>query len=236
MAFRHSLTIAFLILVIPTCVAAESALVPFSARYQVKISVLRGELAMSLTKVDDHYIAKWTVEARGLTRLFVHGQIQEQADFTIVDGAVQPQHFESTDTLAGNDNTAVMDFDYDSMLASGTRNGDPFELPIEAAAFDRLSLQYALMLALLRNENPDTFLLFDDGKSKLLSISYQGPGTIAVPYGKLPVQGVQHRTQDSSRVTTLWCAESVNFLPIRIEQHKNEKLAMRADLVDYSLQ
>lgn len=108
--------------------------------------------------MDEHYIAKSTVAALGLTHLFIHGQIQEEADFTISGDSIKPNHYGSADTLAGNDSTIAMDFDYVNSRALGTRDGDPFELPINATAFDRLSLQYVLMLALTRDEKPDTFV------------------------------------------------------------------------------
>lgn len=232
----HKILIAaLLIVVIQQTATAESTLPSFTAEYRVKIKVLSGSLAMSLTQVDDHYFAKSSVTARGLTRLLVGGQIQEEADFTISDGAIKPNHYESVDTLAGNDTAIKMEFDYTNSRAIGTRNGEPFEFPITALAFDRLSLQYELMLALLHDEKPDTFMLFDNGKSRQLSITYHGSGTINVPYGKLAVQQIQHKTLDSDRVTTLWCAASLNFFPVRIEQRRNGKLAMRAELIRYEL-
>ena len=235
MAIRKILITAVLMLVIPHPATAESTLPSFTAEYRVKISVLSGRLRTSLTQIDEHYIAKSTVAARGLTHLFIHGQIQEEADFTISGGSIRPKHFGSADTLAGNDSAIAMDFDYASARAIGTRDGDPFELPINASAFDRLTIQYALMLALMHDEKPDTFMLFDNGKAKELSITYLGPETISVPYGKMAVQKVQHQTLDSNRVTTLWCAEDLAFFPVRIEQRRDGKLAMRAELVGYEL-
>lgn len=236
MVFRRSLIIAFVFLfTLPSFAAAELELPQFSARYKVKISVLRGELQMSLTKADDQYTAIWTVVPRGLARILVSGSFRDQADFAIVEGAIKPVHFESTDTFAGNDKNLAMDFDYAEKRAIGIRNGDPFELAMDGPGFDRLSLQYALMLGLMRDYRPESFMVFDDAETKTFSIAYRGPATIAVPYGKLAVQQVQHQTESSGRVTTLWCAESLNYLPIRIEQHRDGKLSMRADLVEYKM-
>jgi hypothetical protein len=235
-AIRKTLITALLLLVISYPATAESILPSFTAEYRVKIKILSGRLGMSLSQVDEHYIAKSSVAPRGLTRLLVGGHILEEADFTISDGAIKPNHYESVDTLAGNDSAIVMDFDFAASRATGTRNGEPFELPMNEMAFDRQTLQYGLMLALMYGENPDTFLLFDNGKSKQLSITYHGVDTIKVPYGSLAVRKVQHRTLDSDRVTTLWCAESLNFFPVRIEQRRNGKLAMRAELIHYELQ
>lgn len=230
-----SLIAAIFVLTIPNPVMAESPFPSFMATYRVKISALRGEMQMSLTQTDENYSAKSIVVPRGLARIFLRGKIEEQADFTISDGSLEPHHYESVDSIARHDRAISMDFDYVGRRAIGTRNGEPFELPIETMAFDRVSIQYALMLALMHDVEPGIFVMFDNGKSKQLSITNHGPEIIKVPYGKLAIQKIQHEELNSGRVTILWCAESLHFLPVRIEQRKKGKLSVRAELIDYQL-
>ena len=227
------LFIAVIVLTIPYPATAESPLSPFVATYRVKVSGLRGEMRVSLAHADQNYVAKSIIAPRGLARLFVHGTIEEQARFTISDGSLEPHHFDSVDSIARDDKVISMDFDYDGRRATGTRNGEHFELAIESTAFDRVSLQYALMLALMRDVELDTFVMFDNGKSKSLSITDLGPEMTKVPYGQLAIQKIQHAELSSDRVTTLWCAESLHFLPVRIEQRKRGRLSVRAELIDY---
>jgi hypothetical protein len=94
-AIRKILITALLMLVFPYPATAEPTLPSFTAEYRVKISVLSGRLRTPLTQSDEHYIAKSTVAARGLTHLFIHGQIQEEADFTISGDSIRPNHFGS---------------------------------------------------------------------------------------------------------------------------------------------
>jgi len=38
----------------------------------------------------------------------------------------------------------------------------------------------------------------------------------------------------SKRITTMWCVEALDYLPVIIEQHRKGKLKMRAVLSSYS--
>jgi hypothetical protein len=56
---------------------------------------------------------------------------------------------------------------------------------------------------------------------------------VEVPFGIFDVTGIQHSRENSSRVTTLWCAEKLGYLPVIIEQHRKGKLGVRAVLTSY---
>jgi hypothetical protein len=61
-----------------------------------------------------------------------------------------------------------------------------------------------------------------------------GVRKVDVPAGKFEVIGIQHQAEGSRRVTTLWCAEELDYLPVIIEQHRKGKLRVRATLNKYS--
>jgi hypothetical protein len=52
--------------------------------------------------------------------------------------------------------------------------------------------------------------------------------------GTYEVVGIQHQKEGSSRVTTLWCAPELGYLPIVIEQHRKKKRNFRATLTKYT--
>jgi len=87
-----------------------------------------------------------------------------------------------------------------------------------------------LMAGIERGE----YALQDAERLKLLSIKNIGSRTVKVPFGRFEVIGIQHQAQNSSRVTTLWCAEELGFLPVIIEQHRKGKRKMRALLTSYT--
>jgi hypothetical protein len=92
------------------------------------------------------------------------------------------------------------------------------------------------MLDLLNERKNDEYSLLDDDELKVLQVTHLGEREIKVPFGKFAAVGVQHRKANSKsdRVTTLWCVEKLDYLPVLIEQHRDGKLAMRAVLTEYT--
>ena len=225
--------VALLLSLGSTHVVADPGLAPFDAKYKVKISGLRGEMKMSLAENDGQYTAKSSLRPRGLARLIAHGEVSEHSVFSVDNGILLPRHYESIDTLARDDTASSLDFDFEHKLAMGVNDGVPFELPFQGQVFDRVSIQYALMLGLKAGSGKSDYVMLDGDETKALSVTYEIGPTLRVPYGKFKVRKVQHQAKNSSRITTLWCAEALGFLPVRIEQHKNGKLTVRADLTSY---
>ena len=89
------------------------------------------------------------------------------------------------------------------------------------------------MLDLL-NGSPDTdYVLFDIDELKQVTVRNIGTKRVKVPAGSYDAVGIQHQAANSKRVTTLWCVEELNFLPVIIEQHRKGKLRVRAVLTAY---
>ena len=110
---------------------------------------------------------------------------------------------------------------------------EDFDLDLQGPVHDRVSIQYQLMLDLLNKSASDEYVLIDHKGIKPLQISNIGNKKIKVPFGEFEAVGIQHRKQDSDRITTLWCAEELGYLPVLIEQHRDGKLAVRAVLNKY---
>ena len=60
-----------------------------------------------------------------------------------------------------------------------------------------------------------------------------GTKRVETKAGQYDVVGIQHQKQGSKRVTTLWCARELGYLPVIIEQHRKGKLNFRATLTEY---
>ena len=54
-----------------------------------------------------------------------------------------------------------------------------------------------------------------------------------MPYGRFDAVGIQHQAEGSKRITTLWCAEELGYLPVLIEQSRKGEVKVRAVLRDY---
>lgn len=214
--------------------AAESLLTPHSAEYRVKISVLGGRLNTELKATDTGYVATHVIKATGLSKIIASGSISESSQFDTEHDGIRPTRYSSEDTLTRDKTRADLRFDWDAGEARGTVNGEEVLSELENLSFDRVSIQYELMHDLL-NGGPDSqYILFDVDKLRTVNVREIGRKRVKVPAGVFDAIGIQHQSENSSRVITLWCVEELDFLPVIIEQHRKGKLRVRAVLRSYT--
>jgi hypothetical protein len=213
---------------------AETLLTPHKAQYRVKISVLGGQLDTELKSTADGYQATHTIKATGLSRMISSGRIRESSEFDRHLDGIRPTTYISNDTLTRDKTRAAITFDWARGEANGTVNNEAFHTDMEGLAFDRVAIQYELMSDLMNGGASDEYILFDIDELKTVTVKKIGRRMVKVPAGKFEAIGVQHQTPGSKRVTTMWCVEELDYLPVIIEQHRKGKLKMRAELSSYS--
>lgn len=212
---------------------AESSLIPHTAIYRVRISILSGVLRTELNATDTGYIATHVIKPTGLSKIIARGTITETSEFTSTADGIRPAKYRSEDTLSRHKKKTAIEFDWGAGEARGTVNGEDVVSILDQLAHDRVSIQYQLMHD-LRNDGPaEQYLLFDVDKPKLLTVRNIGKKIVTVPAGEFEAIGIQHQAANSHRVTTLWCVEALGYLPVIIEQHRKGKLRVRATLQNY---
>jgi hypothetical protein len=231
---RITVSLLAALTLLPALAGAENSLTPHVAEYKIKVSVLSGRLRTELKASETGYSAKSVLKAAGIASWFVRGDVTESAEFSIIGSGVRPLTFRSVDKVSKNDKFMEFKFDWEQDRVSGTINEETFELELQGRTHDRVSLQYELMLELLNNRRSDEYSLLDSEDFKVLHVSYAGEEDVKVPFGEFRAIKIQHRKENSDRVTTLWCAEELDYLPVKIEQHRDGKLAVRAVLNKYN--
>ena len=226
------LVVVALLLAMPA--AAEPSLTPHTAKYKVKVSVVGGELKTELRRSGDgRYVATHEIRPTGLSRILARGSIRETSEFVAADDGIRPAKYSSVDSLSSDRENIDINFDWQAGEARGTVN-DTFVVSVmEGIAHDRVSIQYELMHDLVNGEPHTEYTLFDIDQLKSVTVSNVGTKTVKTPAGKFEAVGIQHRTTNSKRATTLWCVEELDYLPVMIEQYKKGELRVRAVLVDY---
>lgn len=212
---------------------AGASLTPHSATYKVKISVLGGLLHTELRETDRGYAAKHVIVPTGMSRMFARGKIEETSTFELIETGVKPVEYLSNDSLSRDKGTTKVSFDWEAGEAHGTVNGSDVVSVIDGLAHDRVSIQYEVMQDLLNGEASDKYTMFEIDRLRPVNITTLGEKRVDVPAGKFDVVGIQHQAEGSKRVTTLWCAKELGYLPVIIEQHRKGKLRVRATLMEY---
>lgn len=215
-------------------VQAQTALTPHTATYKVKISVLGGELRTELREIEGGYSAVHEIKPTGMSRMFARGVIRETSSFDAMADGMRPRDYMSEDSLTRDGENASIHFDWDSAEARGTVDGVEVVSTMVALAHDRVSIQYALMHDLLNGEQNERYTMFEIDRLRPVEVKDAGEKTVKVPAGEFDVIGISHQAEGSKRITTMWCAPELGYLPVIIEQHRKGKLRVRATLTDYA--
>jgi hypothetical protein len=185
-------------------------------------------------RTDSGYSAKSTIEPAGLMNIFLNGYIEESSWFSVSEKGFVPNRYRSIDTITKDQKEMNFQFDWDRHEVSGTIGDTHYDIPLEGMALDRVTIQYELMHELLNGSLSDNYTMLNEEELRPIFVSNIGKKSVKVPFGKYEAVGIQHRNEDASRVSTLWCVEELGYLPVIIEQHRDGKLRVRAVLTEYT--
>ncbi len=213
--------------------AETDTLVPHTATYKIKISVASGTLTTMVREAGDGFEASSTIKPTGFARLLASGTIREMSIFSADEDGVRPKEYQSRDGLSRDKTRMDFKFDWDKLAVTGTVNEDVYQYPLDQEVHDRVSIQYQLMHNLMSGTPGSEYAMLDDDELKQISDRSIGEKEIKVPYGRFNAIGIQHQAAGSKRITTLWCAEELGYLPVMIVQSRNGKVKARAVLSAY---
>ena len=212
--------------------AGAGQLTPHTAQYKVKISIVSGQLNTELRATDTGYVATHVIKPKGIAKLR-GGRMHVRSEFTTAADGIRPVSFHEIDTIRDDPETRIQ-FDWTTNQASGTVGSEDVLLQLDGISHDNVSIQYELMHDLINGGPSETYVLFDVDKMRVANVRNVGTRTIKTRAGSYEAVGIQHQKEGSSRVTTLWCAPELDYLPVVIEQHRKGKLNFRATLTRYT--
>lgn len=208
------------------CVGAANAAVPtYTAHYEVEYKGRRvGESTQALQRDGDVYRFESVTRARGVARLLRPRPVVEQSAFEAHGETLRPLDFRLEDgTRRGDDNVHIA-FDWAAGTARIETAEGMVELPLEHGVYDRATLQLALMQELAAEGTPGPHGLIDDETIKTYRYEIAGMETLETPAGTHAALKVTQTREGSSRHTIIWAAPALEYLPIKIEQRRNDEV------------
>jgi hypothetical protein len=155
--------------------------------------------------------------ARGLARLVFPGEITQVSEFTL-NGAVRPQRFRGDDGSSDTARDIHLEFDWAAGRVRGVAERQSVDLALQPGMQDPMSVQIALMVDLAAGREPTGFWLVD--KSRIKDYDYRSEGTarVATEAGEFDTVIWSSRRPGSDRLTRVWYAPSLGYLPVRAER------------------
>ncbi len=215
--------------------AAHSPIPSFEASYTVRYGILRGTMTLQLSRHDSGYRYETSLSPRGVASWIRSGAISERTTLADTDETVLPLDYSSLDTIARPQRDTRYLFDQESDRVTGQYKTHPVDVPMRPGGHNRISAQVAIMLALKSKNRISGFPIFDRGRWKDYEFEISGEETIKTPSGRFETVEIRYTSADGVKSWSLYCAASLNYLPVMIVYREGDKTKSRALLTDYRI-
>ncbi len=221
----------------PAAVATERASLPtFSAVYQVRYGLLRGEMMLELGHSDSGYLYRTSLRPTGLVAWFRRGAITERTTLIEAAGSIRPIDYVSRDTIANPERNTSYRFDHAGGRVTGEYKSQAIEAPIRAYGQNRISVQIAIMLALQSGAEITQYSVFDRGRWKDYRFEVIPEQFVKTKSGEFNTVEVRYSSSDKDRSWSIHFAPELSNLPVMLEYHEDGKLKSRAQLSGYTIE
>jgi hypothetical protein len=137
---------------------------------------------------------------------------------------VQPLSYKADDGTASTKRDIDIQYDWVHGHVTGVYEDVRIDLPLQPGIQDELSVQIALMVELLRGRTPERFLLLDKSSVREYHYVREGADTVSTPFGNIEAIIYRSQKEGSPRVTRFWCAPSRGYIPLRVEQKRQDNI------------
>jgi hypothetical protein len=204
--------------------ASADELRPFQASYDwiwhgMTVAVSK----LQLEQQDKKWVYRSRSEPRGLGRMFSERPVQESVLEVTPDG-VHPLSYKANAGTPSTKRDANIQYDWQNNRVTGVNEDAKVDIPIPPGIQDDLSVQIALMVALMNGHTPDKFSLLSGNSVREYRYSRDGEETLSTPLGTIPTIIYRSEKQYSPRVTRFWCAPSLGYIPLKVQQKRNDEV------------
>lgn len=215
-----------LMLLPPQAGAAEAALAPFVAEYDVRygrmaVGSSRTELSRGIPP------GSWIIETRttasGFARVIASGTLRQRSHFELEPGGLRPVSYLFDDGTQRTSRDVALEFDWHDGKVRGTAEDEPVEVPADAGLQDAASMQ-ALVLARMRTgAEPGTISMIEKDRIKHYRYTFLRRETLKTAIGEFETVVYRSARDGSDRETISWHAPNLGYTLVQAEQRSDGK-------------
>jgi Protein of unknown function (DUF3108) len=218
--------------------AAPSASVPtmqpYTARYQVSYRGLSGgEIESSFKR--GAASGQWQYETRVFPNLFgriaVSPEAREVSTMAITPTGVRPLSFSFNDGSSSSTKDVRLAYDWTGKTVTGDAAGKPVSFTLTPGTQDTASVQAAMIQERLAGRKPQMFRIITGNKMRDYRYWQEGTAKIMTPYGQLETEVWANQRDGSDRVSKVWHAPSLGFVPVQAIQYRKGNPEVQMKLV-----
>lgn len=221
-----------LIAPLSTHAANPAEFAAFEVSYEVVFRGLNaGTASLELRRENgDRWRYESRNEARGLFRLAFPGEITQTSVMRIDADRVLPLQYRADDGTESTDKDIALRFDHDLQRVTGTAERINVNLPLEIGLQDPMSLQIAVIQSLLAGRTPTRYSIVDKQEIKTYEYRSEGRERLATSAGAFDTVIWSSARVGSNRVTKVWYAAELGYVPVRAERRRGDKLEWAMNL------
>lgn len=213
---------------------AVATLQAYKARYQVTFRGLAGgqiESSLSPGTVPGQWLYETRAFPSMLARVVVSPQARERGVMQVAPDGVRPLSFDFNDGSTESAKDVRLKFDWAAGRVLGEAQGVPFELAVERGTQDTASVQAAMLVDLLAGRAPEGFPIVTGSKLRYYRYWQEGRATVMTPFGQFDTVVWANQRDGSTRVTKVWHAPALGFVPVQAVQYRKGQAETQMKLV-----
>ena len=205
----------------PLC---ANGLKPFNADYQL----LRNELTIGKGNIsleplpDGQYRYHSASKSTGLLGWLRNDRTRESSTWSYYKGTIRPTSYHFEHTSRSKNRKVDLEFDWQNHEVTNTVAGHSWTMAVPDGTLDKWSVQLALMLDLQTGKQEFSYPIADGGHLKEFRFRILGEEIIETPAGRFQTLKLERVREDSKRITQVWCAPALGYLPVQIEQQEKD--------------
>ena len=161
-------------------------------------------------------------EAIGIAKLFRNERVNERSEWQFADGHVRPLHYAYSRIGGKRERELKTEFDWEKAQVRHWHNTEGSTMPLVNGTLDNLVYVIALMSDLAHGVKDAHYQVVDGGKTKNYQLKVIGQEQIDTVVGSLKTTVIERTRSGKSRLTRIWCAQALNFLPVQIEHVEDD--------------
>lgn len=211
-----------LLLLLIALPAQAAQLRPFEAYYKLTHSGLTmATNRVTLSGSDQSvWMYRSVTEAAGLLSLVRSDTRVESSRVRRQGDKLVPVEYHYERHGGSRERNVTISFDWPNMRALNTVEGQTWELPVPEGTQDKFGMQLSLMLDEQNHKLPLAYPIADGGTLKEYRFEFIEKTKIETGYGELETVRLRRQRDNDKRVTDVWLAPELGYLPVRIDQTK----------------
>jgi hypothetical protein len=213
---------------------ADPGLKPYTARYHVSYRGLSGGEIESSFRPGQR-AGLWLYETRVYPNFFgriaVSTQAHETSTMQVTDHGVRPLSFSFNDGASDRKKDVQLTYDWSAGKLTGVAEGKPVAFDLEPGVQDTASVQAAMIQERLAGRKPQSFKIVTGGKLREYRYWLEGTQQVMTPFGQVDAEVWANQRDGSTRVSKVWHAPSLGFLPVQAIQYRKGNPEVQMKLV-----